>query len=97
MLLLALLRELEAAGCTKDNLQLIVLTHGDNDHTCNAAYLREHFQTKIAMHSGDRKLIEEPNLCEWMESFRYRSFVYKLMFRLLKKTITPFKIESIKL
>jgi len=30
-------KELESAGCKPDNLKLIVLTHGDFDHTCNAA------------------------------------------------------------
>jgi hydroxyacylglutathione hydrolase len=57
-----LLKELEAAGCTEDNLELIVLTHGDNDHSCNAAYLRERFKTKIAINGCDRELVENPTL-----------------------------------
>jgi glyoxylase-like metal-dependent hydrolase (beta-lactamase superfamily II) len=32
-------KELNNAGCTVNNLKLIVLTHGDFDHTGNAAYL----------------------------------------------------------
>jgi len=34
-------KELESAGCQPGNLKLIVLTHGDFDHTGNAAYLRK--------------------------------------------------------
>ena len=34
-------KELERAGCKPGNLELIVLTHGDFDHTGNANYLRE--------------------------------------------------------
>ncbi len=68
-----LLRELDAAGCAGNNLNLIVLTHGDNDHACNAAYLKNHFNAKIAMHEGDRKLVENPTLPDLMESFQYNS------------------------
>jgi len=48
-----LARELESAGCEPGNLQLIVITHGDFDHIGNAAYLREKYGAKIAMHSDD--------------------------------------------
>lgn len=46
-------RELVGAGCQPGQLQLIVLTHGDFDHTGNAAYLRDKFGSKIAMHEDD--------------------------------------------
>ena len=52
-------KELESAGCNPGNLKLILLTHGDFDHTGNAAYLCKKFATKIAMHYGDRK---NPNI-----------------------------------
>ena len=80
-------KELDAADCTENNLKLIVLTHGDNDHARNASYVREHYKTKIAMHAGDRELVEKPSLQEWMKSFNYRSFLYKLVFRFMHKTI----------
>ncbi|TCL58845.1 glyoxylase-like metal-dependent hydrolase (beta-lactamase superfamily II) [Kineothrix alysoides] len=83
-----LLKELEAAGCTKNNLSLIVLTHGDNDHSCNAAYLREHFKTKIAMNDGDRELVENPTLEKWMESYQYDSLELQQMFLQYKDFIT---------
>jgi glyoxylase-like metal-dependent hydrolase (beta-lactamase superfamily II) len=34
-------KELESAGCKPKTLKLIVLTHGDFDHSGNAAYLRK--------------------------------------------------------
>jgi hydroxyacylglutathione hydrolase len=49
----ALLRELERLGCQPGLLKLIVLTHGDFDHTGNAATLRGVFGAKIAMHRDD--------------------------------------------
>ena len=49
----ALLKELALAGCKPGMLKLIVLTHGDFDHTGNSAYLRGAFNCKIAMHAND--------------------------------------------
>ncbi|MDI6725267.1 MAG: MBL fold metallo-hydrolase, partial [Methanobacterium sp.] len=51
-------KELENAGCKPGNLKLIIITHGDFDHTGNAAYLREKFNTKIAMHHDDLGMVE---------------------------------------
>ena len=49
----ALVQALENAGCQPGDLNLIVITHGDFDHIGNAAYLRQAFSTKIAMHADD--------------------------------------------
>lgn len=51
-------QELQRAGCTPGKLKLIVLTHGDFDHSGNAAYLRMRFGSKLAMHAGDAGMIE---------------------------------------
>jgi hydroxyacylglutathione hydrolase len=47
---------LEKEGCKPGNLKLIVITHGDIDHTGNCAYLREKYAVKIAMHKGDTEM-----------------------------------------
>lgn len=49
----ALEKELERASDKPVNLKLIVITHGDIDHTGNCAYLREKYKVRIAMHKGD--------------------------------------------
>ena len=49
----ALLAALERNGCSPNSLHRILLTHGDFDHTGNAAYLREHFGARLAMHAAD--------------------------------------------
>lgn len=53
-----------SAGCRpgEANLKLIVLTHGDFDHIGNAAYLRERFGAKIAMHRDDAGMAEEGDM-----------------------------------
>jgi len=53
-------RELDA-GCA-GKLKLIVLTHGDFDHTGNAAYLRQRFGAKIAMHRADSTVVERGDI-----------------------------------
>jgi hydroxyacylglutathione hydrolase len=52
-----LLIELDRAGCKPGLLKLILLTHGDFDHTGNAAYLRSVFGGKIGMHADDAGMV----------------------------------------
>ena len=49
-------KTLEREGCRPGNLKLIVITHGDIDHTGNGAYLREKYKARIAMHDGDTEM-----------------------------------------
>lgn len=55
-------KELESAGCRPGNLKLIVITHGDFDHTGNAAYLRKRLGTRIAMHYDDLGMVERGDM-----------------------------------
>jgi hydroxyacylglutathione hydrolase len=55
-------KELESVGCKPGNLQVIVLTHGDFDHSGNAAYLRKKFGARIAMHHDDAVMVEHGNM-----------------------------------
>ena len=49
---------LRTAGCQPGDLKLIVLTHGDFDHSGNARYLGERFGAPIAMHHDDVGMVE---------------------------------------
>ena len=53
---------LEAAGCGVGALKLVVLTHGDFDHTGNAAYLRGKYGAKIGMGSDDWGMLEQGDM-----------------------------------
>jgi glyoxylase-like metal-dependent hydrolase (beta-lactamase superfamily II) len=72
-------KELLSAGCQPGHLKLIILTHGDFDHTGNAAYLRQKFGTKVAMHQADFGMIERGDMF-WNRSKSNRLF----------KVIAPF-------
>ena len=80
-------KELQTHGCNPGSLKLIVLTHGDNDHVSNAAYLREKYNAKIAMHPDDVYLVDNPSEEMLMETCRYHSLVYKLVFVIMKNSI----------
>jgi hydroxyacylglutathione hydrolase len=78
-------KECESAGCQPGNLTLIVLTHGDFDHSGNAAYLREKFGTQIAMHKDDSGMVERGDML-WnrkKQNILIR-MISKLFFRLSK-------------
>ena len=53
---------LDNAGVQRGNLRLILMTHGDFDHTGNGAYFREKYQSKIAMHKDDLGMVEHGDL-----------------------------------
>lgn len=55
-------KELKNAGCEPGNLKLILITHGDSDHTGNAAYLRDKYGAKIAMHQGDSGMVQKGDM-----------------------------------
>jgi len=57
-----LVRELESVGCEPGDLKLIIITHGHLDHDGNTAYLREKYDAKIAMHSGDSAMTENGDM-----------------------------------
>jgi hydroxyacylglutathione hydrolase len=50
--------ELLQAGCLPSRLKLVVITHGDFDHTGNCAELKRKYHVKIAMHSGDVQMVK---------------------------------------
>ena len=51
-------RELIESGCLPDHLKLVLITHGDLDHTGNCLKLQEKYQSKIALHKADNDLVE---------------------------------------
>ncbi len=55
-------KELSRAGCEPGNLKLVVLTHGDIDHTGNGAWLRGKFGATIAMHRSDSGMVERGDM-----------------------------------
>jgi len=57
-----LVSTLEGAGCAPGQLSAIVLTHGDFDHTGNAAYLRQRYGARVLMHKADLGMVEHGDM-----------------------------------
>lgn len=55
-------KDIENAGCHQGDLKFIILTHGDVDHSGNAAYFRKQFGAKIAMHVADIGMVEKGDM-----------------------------------
>jgi len=53
---------LRAARCGPGDLRLIVVTHGDPDHSGNAAFLREAYGTRIAIHRAEAPAVERGDM-----------------------------------
>lgn len=55
-------KEIKDAGCNPGNLKLIILTHGDADHTGNASFLRQEYGGKIALHPDDSIMVQKGDM-----------------------------------
>jgi len=75
-------KALDVAGVQPGNLSLILLTHGDFDHSGNGAYFREKYQSKIAMHKDDLGMVEHGSLF-------YSRKSPNIIIRLLVKVMLP--------
>lgn len=72
----ALEKELEKAGCTPGKLKLIILTHGDIDHSGNCAYLKAKYSVKAAIHRNDAPMVETGNM---LMNRKTRSIMQRIM------------------
>jgi len=54
--------ELDNMGCKPGDLKMIIITHGHLDHVGNAAYLRDRYGVKLAMHREDVRMTESGDM-----------------------------------
>jgi hydroxyacylglutathione hydrolase len=80
-------RELVSAGCFPDKLKLIILTHGDFDHTGNCVKLREKYKCRIAMHKDDLFMVEK-GLTLKRNTRSLKAKVFLVIRRLFRKKFT---------
>jgi glyoxylase-like metal-dependent hydrolase (beta-lactamase superfamily II) len=72
--------QLLLVGCLPDKLKLVIITHGDLDHTGNCAKLQEKYRCKLALHKDDSLMVENGLL----PKRKTRSF-YAKVFSLIRK------------
>jgi len=79
--------ELLSSGCLPDKLKLIIITHGDFDHTGNCAKLQEKYKCKIAIHKDDSAMVENgAPLNRKVRTLQARIFI--MIRRLFRKRFT---------
>jgi len=79
--------ELLSAGCLPDKMKLVIITHGDMDHTGNCAKLQEKYKCKIAIHKEDSPMVENGALLKRkVRTLQGRIFV--MIRRLFRKKFT---------
>jgi hydroxyacylglutathione hydrolase len=79
--------ELDSAGCFPDKLKLVILTHGDFDHTGNCVKLKEKYNCRIAMHKDDSAMVEK-GLTLKRNTRTLQAMVFSLIRRLFRKKFT---------
>jgi hydroxyacylglutathione hydrolase len=83
-----LVKTLEKAGCKPGNLNLVVITHADFDHTGNCAYLRKKYGTKIAIHRNESPAVETGRMLlnrKRKQSFFNRTMMYLMGFLIFRR------------
>jgi glyoxylase-like metal-dependent hydrolase (beta-lactamase superfamily II) len=87
-------RALEDAGCRPANLSLVVMTHGDLDHTGNGAYLRGKYRTILATHHEEFPATESGDATASRRATALpRKALSKISLTVLSLLIRPGKFE----
>jgi glyoxylase-like metal-dependent hydrolase (beta-lactamase superfamily II) len=74
---------LKAQGCVPGNLKLVVLTHGDPDHSGNAAWVRATYAAPVALHPGDAREVVEG---AWNDRRKITKLFPRIFFGLMRCT-----------
>jgi hydroxyacylglutathione hydrolase len=90
-------KKLNEAGVLPGSIKLILITHGDTDHTGNAAYLRAKYGAKIAMHADDAGMAEQGDMSVNRKPRPDRmSLIFKIMSSVIPLFIKAAKFEGFK-
>lgn len=74
-------------GVTGNNLNLLVLTHGDCDHVFNAAYIQREYNVPVTMGKKDAWMVQNQEWDCYKVNSKYSSKVVSFVFYLLNKKI----------
>ncbi|MBN1161652.1 MAG: MBL fold metallo-hydrolase [Dehalococcoidales bacterium] len=55
-------KALKQAGCRPGDIKLVMITHGDYDHTGNCAYLQKKYGARVAVHKSEAGALERGDM-----------------------------------
>lgn len=84
-------KELDNAGCKPGELQLIILTHQDFDHTGNAAYISSKYDSPIAMHEEDTEAVKRGDML-WNR--KGRNIITRIIMKIILMAYRTGKFEK---
>ena len=79
--------KLREYGVNASNCKGIILTHGDNDHTCNAKRIAKLLHSKIIMHRDDVWMVNHPSSSCYKVNNNYKSIILKIVFCIMSSKI----------
>lgn len=86
-----LIKKLDELGIKKGDLKLLILTHQDFDHTGNAAFIREKYDVKIAMHKEDSEAVERGDML-WNR--KGRNIITRIILKILLFVLRMWKFQK---
>ena len=66
-------------GCVPGTLLLVILTHGDVDHSANCKFLQEKYNVKIVLHKMDLELTRDLTVEKVLRNFKFKSKIYTIV------------------
>jgi hydroxyacylglutathione hydrolase len=94
-------KALDAAGCRPGNLKIVVITHGDFDHTGNGAWLQREYSVPVAIHGVEAPAVTKGKMLLSRKNQPgriYRALVYVmglLVFRRFKPDLFVHEGDSL--
>ena len=85
-------KELISAGALPDKLKLVIITHGDLDHTGGCSKLQEKYHCKIAIHKDDSFMVENGIMIKR----KVKSFMAKIFITIRRMKRRKFVIDKFK-
>jgi len=82
---------LEREGCGPGQLQLVIITHADTDHTGNAAALQQAYGVKIAVHPDEVEACAQGNM--WLSRKKQPAGIAGLVLSLFSPLIGSDRFE----
>ena len=78
-------QELSKAGCLPGNLKLVIITHGDTDHSGNGAWLRDTYGAKLVLHPAETLATETGSMTACRGKIPFLARIFLSILKLPKK------------
>ncbi len=83
-------------GCLPEQLKLVVITHGDPDHTGGCVKLQQKYKVSVAIHQGDASMVENGIMQKRkIRGLKRKVFIFFRRLMMPKLRMTKFKPDML--